>query len=152
MDAALPLAKQAVAMNPGSASVWFNSGYVQLMAAQTEVATEHFATAMRLDPAGANRPIHLTFLALANFFAKRFDEAIALIKERNQYSDSPGPYAVLAASHGHLGQSDPALEALAKYRALSPLPMETWVQLFIDLDQRKLVLDGIALAQKRTHA
>src|SRR6185369_9565030 len=105
----------------------------------TETAIEHFATAMRLDPAGANRPVHLTFLGLANFFAKRFGEAIALLKERNQYSESPGPYAVLAASHGHLGQTGEALEALARYRALSPLPMETWVQLFIDPAQRKLI-------------
>jgi adenylate cyclase len=149
VDVALPLAKRAVTMNPGSASVWFNSGYVQLMAAETEIAIKHFETAMRLDPAGANRPIHLTFLALANFFAERFGQAIALIKERNQYSESPGPYAVLAASHGHLGETGPALEALARYRALSPLPMETWVlQLFINPAQRKLVLDGVALAER----
>jgi adenylate cyclase len=150
VDVALPLAKRAVAMNPGSASVWFNSGYVQLMAGETESAIEHFKTAMRLDPAGANRPIHLTFLALANFFAERFGEAVTLIKERNQYSESPGPYAVLAASHGHLGQTGPALEALARYRALTPLPMETWVQLFIDPAQRKLILDGIALAESKS--
>jgi adenylate cyclase len=149
VDVALPLAQRAVAMNPGSASVWFNSGYVQLMAGETGIAIKHFETAMRLDPAGANRPIHLTFLALANFFAQRFGQAIALIKERNQYSESPGPYAVLAASHGHLGETGPALEALAKYRALSPLPMETWVlQLFINPAQRKLVLDGVALAEQ----
>jgi predicted Zn-dependent protease len=149
VDVALPLAKRAVAMNPGSASVWFNSGYVQLMAAETEIAIEHFETAMRLDPAGANRPVHLTFLALANFFEERYGEAIALMKDRNQYSESPGPYAVLAASHGHLGQIGPALEALARYRALSPLPMETWVQLFIDPAQRNLILDGIALAENK---
>jgi adenylate cyclase len=150
VDVALPLAKRAVAMNPGSASVWFNSGYVQLMAAETESAIEHFKTAMRLDPAGANRPIHLTFLALASFFAERFGEAVALIKERNQYSESPGPYAVLAASHGHLGQTRPALEALARYRDLTPLPMESWVQLFIDPAQRKLILDGVALAEGKS--
>jgi adenylate cyclase len=147
VDVALPLAKRAVAMNPGSASVWFNSGCVRLMAGETDIAIEHFETAMRLDPAGPNRPIHLLFLALAHLFAHRFAEAIALVRERNQYSESPGGYAILAASHGHLGQPGPGQEALTRYRVLTPMPMESFVQLFIDPAQRKLILDGVALAQ-----
>jgi hypothetical protein len=106
---------------------------------------------MRFDPAGPNRPIHLMFLAFANFFAERFGEAIALVRERNQYSESPGGYA-FAASHGHLGQTGPAQEALARYRFLTPLPIETLVQVFIDPAQRKLVLDGIALAEAKSPA
>jgi predicted Zn-dependent protease len=152
LDVAFPLAKRAVAMNPDSASVWFNSGYVQLTAGETEIAIRHFENAMRFDPAGPNRPIHLMFLAFANFFAERFGEAIALVRERNQYSESPGGYALLAASHGHLGQTGPAQEALARYRFLTPLPIETLVQVFIDPAQRKLVLDGIALAEAKSPA
>jgi hypothetical protein len=41
-------------------------------------------------------------------------------------------------------------EPLARYRALPPLPMETWVQLFIDAAQRRLILDGIALAENKS--
>jgi hypothetical protein len=82
-------------------------------------------------------------LAFANFFAKRFGEAIALVKERNQYSESPGGFAMLAANHGHLGQAGLAREALARCRFLTPLPFETLVQVFIDPAQRKLKLDGI---------
>jgi len=150
LEVALPLARRAVAMNPGSASVWFNSGYVRLMAGETEVAIAHFQTAMRLDPAGSNRPAHLFYLALANFFAGRFGEAAALIRERSQYTESPGAYLVLAASYGHLGRSGPALEALACYRGLTPLSVESLVQAFIDPAQRQLMLDGIALAEHDT--
>jgi hypothetical protein len=91
-------------------------------------------------------------LAFANFFAKRFGEAIALVKERNQYSESPGGFAMLAASHGHLGQAGLAREALARCRFLTPLPLETLVQVFIDPAQRKLILDGIALAERKSPA
>jgi len=152
LDVALPLAKRAVVMNPGSAGVWFNSGAVRLMAGETDAAIEHFEAAMRLDPAGANRPAHLFYLAQANLFSRRFGEAAALIRERNQYTESPGAYLILAASCGHLGQSGPALEALACYRALTPLTIETLVQVFIDPEQRKLILDGIAMAEGKAPA
>lgn len=147
VDVALPLAKRAVAMNPGSASVWFNCGGARLMAGETEIAIEHFETAMRLDPAGPNRPVNLLFLALANLFTGRFDAAVALVKERNQYSESPGGYAVLAACHGHLGQAGPALDAIARYHDLTPQPIDGLVQQFIDPAQRKVLQDGIALAE-----
>src|SRR5262249_49917368 len=101
---------------------------------------------MRLDPAGANRPLQPTFPALAHCYVGRFAEPCELSDARSQFSERLGRYPVLAASDGHLAETGPALEALARYRALSPLPLETWVlQLFINPAQRKLVLDGVAL-------
>jgi predicted ATP-dependent Lon-type protease len=38
------------------------------------------------------------------------------------------------------------------YRFLTPLPIETLVQVFIDPAQRKLILDGIALAETKSPA
>jgi predicted Zn-dependent protease len=137
---------RAVALNPGSANVWFNSGYVLLIAGQNENAIEHLNNAMRFDTSGPNRPAHLFFLAFAHFFEKRFTEALTLVRERIQYSESPGGYALLAATYAYLGQLSPAQEALARYRSLSPLPIETLVQVFLDSAQRKLIVEGVALA------
>jgi adenylate cyclase len=149
VELALPLAERAIAINPGSANVWFNCGWVRFMAGEIEAAIEHFETAMRLDPAGANRPAYLLYLGAAHFFAERFEQAAALLRERNQYSESPGGAAFLAASYGHLGQTGPAREALARYRALTPLPIESLVQTFLDPRQRSMLLGGFAFAEGR---
>jgi len=147
VELALPLARRAVAINPGSANVWFNCGWVRLMAGELGAAIEHFETALRLDPAGPNRSSYLLYLAAAHFFGGRFEQAAALLRERNQYSESPGGYAFLAASHGHLGHAARAAEALARYRSLTTMPVESLVQSFLDPGQRELLLSGIAMAE-----
>jgi len=151
LEAALPLAQRAVSINPGSASVWFNSGFVQLTAGNTELAIQHLENAMRLDPAGPNRPLNLLFLAFGHAVEERFDEALAMVRERNQYSESPSGYLLLAACLGHLRQTGPALAALARYRLLTPLPAEAFLDAFPgDNRHRKLLKDGIALAEGKT--
>jgi adenylate cyclase len=153
MEVAVGLAKRAVALNPGSASAWFNSGCVQLRAGQNELAVEHLETAMRLDPSGPSRPAHLAFLACARLFQGRFSEAAALSKERSQLGESPSGHAILAASLGHLGEVEAAKDALARYRALSPQPMETFARsTFLEEAQIKMLLDGVALAEGKTPA
>ena len=61
-------------------------------------------------------------------------------------SQQAGPSVLLAATYAYLGQLGPAQEALARYRSLSPLPIETLVQVFLDSAQRKLIVEGVALA------
>jgi predicted Zn-dependent protease len=84
----------------------------------------------------------------ALFQQGRFSEAVPLLKEHAQHVDAPLPQAFLAAAYGHLGQAGEAQAALARYRALSPQTLDAlaanWLR---DPAQRKLFLDGIALAE-----
>ena len=145
---AVALAERAVALNPGSANVWFNSGAVRLWAGDPGVAIEHLETATRLDPTGPSRPARMLYIAMARFFQRRFGEAVALLKERVQLSESPGCYAFLSASYGHLGDTSAALAALARYRALTTLPIDSLARsLGLAPTRLKLLLDGIVLAE-----
>lgn len=151
MGVAVGLAKRAVALNPGSASVWFNSGAVQLRAGQNDLAVGHLENAMRLDPSGPSHGAHLVFLACARLFQGRFTEAVGLSKERCQIGESPSGYAILAASLGHLGEIDAAKAALARYGALSPQPIEAFARsTFLDEAQIRMLLDGTALAEGKS--
>ncbi|MET0154477.1 MAG: tetratricopeptide repeat protein, partial [Candidatus Binatia bacterium] len=51
----------------------------------------------------------------------RYEDALAAEEKSLQlHADQPHAYRLLAACHGHLGQVDPAREALEKMRELSP--------------------------------
>jgi TolB-like protein len=90
--AAVAIVDRAIALNPGSANVWFNGGFVRLLAGDLDLAVEHLENATRLDPMGPNRGARMLYTAMARFYQRRFDEAVALLKERNQLSESPGCY------------------------------------------------------------
>jgi predicted Zn-dependent protease len=90
-------------------------------------------------------------LAQARYFQGRFAEAVALSKEFVQQTESAAGYAFLAASHGRLGQSDAALAALARYRSLSPQPLEVLARVVLrDPAYVALFLEGVALAEAKS--
>ncbi len=144
----LDLLGRAIALNPGSSTVWFYSGVFRLQGGQTELGMEHLETAMRLNPMGPNRANLMGFMGMGRFQQGRFSEAVPLLREQVQQTDSPRGYAFLAASLGHLGQVEEAKGALARYRALSPQPIEVFASTFMDDPIHiGLFLDGIALAE-----
>ncbi len=146
--AAVALVDRAIALNPGSAYVWFISGAIRVRAGETDVAIEHLETAMRLDPVGPDWLRLTVFLAMARFQQACFSEAARLSKECVQQSDHPTGYACLAASYGHLGQGRAAQEALARYRTLASQPIDAYARSFlVDPAHIKLFMDGIALAE-----
>ena len=65
-----------------------------------------------------------------------------------KFHDASGSgYAFLAASYGHLGETEAAKAALDRYRTLAPQPIDAFARSFIlDPMQRKSFLDGIAVA------
>jgi TolB-like protein len=145
--AAVALLERAIALNPGCSAVWFMSGLVRLRVGNTDLAIAHLETAMRLDPIGPDLPNQIGFMAWARFQQRRFRESVTLAKEFVRQKDHPRGYAFLAASYGHLGEIEAAKEALGRYRALAPQPIDAFARSFIlDPDHRKHFLDGIALA------
>jgi proteasome assembly chaperone (PAC2) family protein len=55
--------------------------------------------------------------------------------------------ALLAAAHGHLGDTKAASAALARYAEASTIPVEKRTTLFRRAEHRDLYLEGIARAR-----
>jgi hypothetical protein len=73
------------------------------------------------------------------------------LKECIQQMDVPWGHAFLAASYGQLGQTEAALESLARFRALSSQPVDVYAgEVTWDPADRKLFLEGIALAEGKS--
>jgi len=135
-------------LNAGSSVAWLFSGIVFLRIGETDLGIEHIETAGRLDPMGPNRSPQTMFMAMARFEQRRFPEAEALLRDYHHQRETPFSYALLAATHGHLGQTAAALEALDRYRHLTPLPVDEIARgFFYDPSHLQLFMDGIALAE-----
>jgi tetratricopeptide (TPR) repeat protein len=152
LDRAVAVADRAVAMNPGSAMAWQSSADAHRRAGDAEAAIEHIERAMRLDPIGMDRPGQLFIRAAARFEQGRFSDVITLSREMAQHLDeNPAPHAFLAASYGHLGEIRRTNEALSRFAALTPQPIDAWALGFVPNRARlKLFLQGIALAEEKS--
>jgi TolB-like protein len=152
LDEAAALVDRALVLNPGCARAWLQSGLVRTRAGDTDLAIEHFETAMRLDPMGPNRPRQLLLMGVARFQQGRYGEVVALMKEAAQQIDSPTAHAFLAASYGHLGEMDAAQSALARYRTFSQLPVEDFGRSLLSNNPGHIsqFLDGITLANGKS--
>jgi adenylate cyclase len=146
-DRAAALMDRAIALNPGSALVWQLSGVVQTRAGAPEIAIEHLATAMRLDPVSDTNRRARAFMAVARFEQGAFAEARELLGAATTGQNPMSYLPVLAATLGHLRRPSQAQDALSRYRALSSGTFEDFATDFFHRpEHRKLFLDGIALA------
>jgi len=151
LDRAVALMDRALALNPASAFVLMGSGSLRLKCGEPDLAAEHLETAMRLDPISTLNGFMRMYLASARFQQERFDEALALF--RTTALRLPISYAVLAALHGHLGQTAEAQEALAQFKSLMIGTIDEAARIWFPRPrQRKLFLDGIAMAEGRNPA
>lgn len=149
--AGLILAARAIEVNPGSAYAWMISGSIRTFLGDCDVALEHLARCLRLDPFGPDRAPTNSHMSMAAFQLRDFDHAVELATSCLQLADHPTAYACLAASHAHLGQADAAMDALNRFRALASRPIETFARsFFLAPASLKLFLDGIALAEGAT--
>jgi adenylate cyclase len=145
---AVALVERAIAINPGSAEAWLVRGILQVRLGDPELAVQHLEQAMRLDPMGPSRAGQITWIGVARFRQGRFAAVIELEKEAVQLTDVPIGYLYLAASYGHLGQTAAAREALARYRLLSPLPIDAYARSsIVDSAHLELFLEGLGRAE-----
>jgi adenylate cyclase len=103
LERAVALMDRAIALNPASPFVLVASGSLRLKCGEPDLAAEHLETAMKLDPISTMNGMVRMYLASARFQQERFDEALALF--RTTALRLPISYAVLAALHGHFGQT-----------------------------------------------
>ena len=150
LDGGLALVDRAIAINPGSAAAWNYSGDLRLQAGEPGLAIDHLATSMRLDPMGPDRATQARPMGCALYAQGRFGEALPYFRELVQQQENPGGYFLLAAALGHLGPATAAKEALAHYRALTPLTPAEFARNWSSAIRPEFIqqwLAGIALAE-----
>ena len=109
---------------------------------------EHLETALRLDPFSPIRANILGMQGVARFAQGRFRDAVVLLKQCIQSRpEMLMAHVFLAAAHGRLGEQAAGREALARFKALTPIDVPAFAASFPDPVARKAVLAGIALAE-----
>jgi adenylate cyclase len=144
IDAAIRLTEHALTLNPSFADGWYWSGWLRLWAGQTETATSHFETALRLSP--HFRAIIFLGIGIGYFLNQRFGEAVAMLLRALQEQPSwPFSYIVLAACYAHMGRLDDALNIVNRLRAITPVIVPEGTH-WRDPAHRELYLSGLQLA------
>jgi tetratricopeptide (TPR) repeat protein len=102
-------------------TAWFASGWLRLCKGEVDLAISHFMRGMRLSPLDPTAYSFRTDLALAHFFAGRYNEAVLWAKEALR--DQPTyayAFRVLAATYAMDGRFDDAQRAMAGLRQADP--------------------------------
>jgi TolB-like protein len=123
VDAGAALIDRALRLNPNLADAWHFSGWVRVYLGGPELAIEHFAHAMRLNPLDPLTFIMQMGIAFAYFFAGRYDDASSwaekALREKPDYHPA---LRVAAASNALAGRMDEAHTAMARSLRLNPTP------------------------------
>jgi TolB-like protein len=121
LDAAATFVDRALVLNPNLAGAWFASGWVRIYRGEPEVAIEHFARAMRLNPLDPHVYGMQAGTAFAHFLAGRYDQALPWAEKalwaQTNYTTT---IIIAAASNALVGRFEEAQKAMARLRELDP--------------------------------
>jgi TolB-like protein len=121
LDDAAAFIDRALALNPNLAMTWQFSGWVRVWLGEPEVAVEHFARAMRLNPLDPLTFVAQGGTAFAYFFNGCYDEALSwaqkAVRERPNWPDGQ---RLVAAAAALSGRSKEAQQAIARMREMDP--------------------------------
>lgn len=121
VDGGIALLDRARLLNPNLAPAWYLGGVLRALRGETDAAIEFLTHAVRLSPLDPEMFRMQVGMALAHFFAGRYDCATDWAEKalRNLPTLLP-PVALLAASHALRGQTDNAKQAMQRLRELDP--------------------------------
>ena len=112
---------RALVLNPNLAGAWYASGWVRIYLGEPELAIQHFAHAMRLNPLDPHIIAMQAGTAFAHFLAGRYDEASSWTEkaswEETNYMTS---LRIAAASSALGGRLEDAHKAIERLRELDP--------------------------------
>ena len=119
IDAALAEAQQCLALAPNSAEGHIATAYIEIFAGNAAAAMETLNAYMRLDPHYPD--IMLQFLAEAHISLGQYEDAVVVLKQRQERNpDAATVYALLASCYGHLGHVAEGQNALAELFRINP--------------------------------
>jgi tetratricopeptide (TPR) repeat protein len=115
------LIDRALALNPNLAAAWYSRGLVKSWLGEPDVAIEHLAHAMRLNPLDPMMFGMQFGVALAHLLAGRNDEASAWAQKalRTQPNFLPA-LRIFAVSTALAGRLEAAQNAIARVRQIDP--------------------------------
>ncbi|UBM27072.1 winged helix-turn-helix domain-containing protein [Pseudomonas sp. p1(2021b)] len=150
LDGSIALLDRARLLNPNLAPAWFLGGILRALRGETDVAIENLTHAARLSPLDPEMFRMHVGMALAHFFAGRFDCALGWAeKALGNLSSLLAATVLVAASHALSGRLDEAREAMARLRVLDPSlrvsGLRDWLPIYRDEDLARLA-DGLRLA------
>ena len=145
IDAATELIDRALALNPSFARGWRDSGFVRLYAGQPDAAINHFETYLRLNPR-ADRAAPFVGIGMAHFFARRFEDAKAmLLRGLQERPTSSATHRFLASCYAHMGRFEEARLAVRRLLAITKVVMPSSAH-FRNPEHRELFLSGLRMA------
>ena len=145
LDAMIAMVDRAVALNPSSARGWHVSGALRVYAGSHGAAIEHIETSLRLSPRARVGPAMFN-IGAANFFTRRFDEAVPKLRLAIEEDPSfPQSYRVLASCYAHMGRLGDARETVRRLCTITADAMPT-LTLLRRAEDRDLWLSGLRLA------
>ena len=121
LDRGAALVDRALALNPNLAAGWYASGGIRNYLGEPDLAIEHLARAMRLNPLDTQSARLQSATAFAHFLAGRYDEASSWAQRALQVRPSyPTPFRLLAASSALAGRPEEARQAIERLRQVDP--------------------------------
>lgn len=150
LDRGIALLDRALLLNPNFAPAWFLGGFLRVFRGEAESAMAHLSHAVRLSPLDPEMFRMEAGMALAHFFAGRFD--VAATWAELALGKLPGflvAVAVSAASHASAGRMEEADAAMQRLRTLDPslriANLRDWLPIHQPDDLRKFA-DGLRRA------
>jgi TolB-like protein len=121
IDGGIALLDRARLLNPNLAPAWFLGGILRALRGETDAAIEDLTHAVRLSPLDPEMFRMQVGMALAHFFAGRFDAASDWAeKALGNLPCLLAAVALMAASHALSGRMDKAKQAMQRLQALDP--------------------------------
>ena len=121
IDRALAAWKYATELDPNAARAHAWLGGTLAVHGSPDAAIDHVEAAIQLSPRDPAMWLFLDDGAFAHFVGRRYREAIDWAERSLKYrGERPRPYAVVAASHGLLGEEDASRSAAGELRRLAP--------------------------------
>lgn len=150
LDGGIALLDRARLLNPNLAPAWYLGGILRALRGETDVAIENLTHAARLSPLDPEMFRMHVGMALAHFFAGRYDCALSWAeKALGNLSSLLAATVLVAASHALSGREDEARQAMARLRELDPKlrvsQLKHWLPIYREEDLAHLA-DGLRLA------
>jgi adenylate cyclase len=144
IGAMMALVDRALLLNPSFARGWALSANIRVWAGTHDTAIQHVGVGLRLSPR-ARVGSSLCVLGMAQFFCRRFDEAVAeLLLAIQEDPSHPPSYWHLASSYAHMGRLEEAREIVRRLRHITPVVMPSIIPLR-NVEDRELFLSGLRL-------
>lgn len=150
LDSGIAVLDRARVLNPNLAPAWFLGGILRALRGEADTAIDNLKHAVRLSPLDPEMFRMEVGMALAHFFAGRYE--LASVWAEKALGNLPSllvAVALLAASQAHAGKLDKARASMQRLQALDPTlrtgNLQQWLPIQRAQDLKQFA-DGLRLA------